>query len=95
MRLPDLHPHYLAQPERLAVRGAYVHTASGITMPESIAGFQRDAVFRYDEDGLDVSAGYNLVTPSQHIAATVYVYPAPSLVSIGSPQMWLPKHERI
>src|SRR5258708_28298148 len=54
-------------------------------MPERVADFQRDLVLRYDADGLDVSAGYNLVSASQRIAATVYVYPAPSLVSIGSP----------
>ena len=82
---PTMHTHYLAQPERLTVRGAYVHSASKIVMPESVAGFQREAIFRYDADGLDVSAAYNFVTVSHRIAATVYVYPAPSLVSIGSP----------
>jgi hypothetical protein len=82
---PTMHTHYLGQPERLAVQGAYVHPASKITMPESVAGFQRDTILRYDADGLDVSAGYNLRGASHHIAATVYVYPAPSLVSIGSP----------
>jgi len=63
----------------------YVHPASKITMPERVAGFQRDTILRYDVDGLDVSAGYNLVSASNQVAATVYVYPAPSLVSIGSP----------
>ena len=80
-----MHKHYLAQPEPLVVRGTYSHPASKIIMPESVAGFQRDRILRYDADGLDVSAGYNLVTTSHRIAATVYVYPAPSLVSIGSP----------
>jgi hypothetical protein len=82
---PSMQTRSLAQPERVAVRGAYVHSASKITMPESIAGFQRDNVSRYDADSLDVSGGYNLVTPSHRIAATVYVYPSPSLTSIGSP----------
>jgi hypothetical protein len=77
--------HYLPQPERVAVRGTYVHPASKITMPEAVAGFQRVSILRYDADGLDVSAGYNLASPTHPIAATVYVYPAPSLVSIGSP----------
>ena len=54
-------------------------------MPESVAGFQRDSVTRYDADGLDVSGAYNMVTPSRRIAATVYVYPSPPLTSIGSP----------
>src|SRR5262245_50828993 len=82
---PSVHTRSLSQPERVAVRGAYVHSASKITMPESVAGFQRDSVSRYDADGLDVSGAYNLVTPSHRIAATVYVYPSPSLTSIGSP----------
>jgi hypothetical protein len=80
-----MHTRSLAQPEQVEVRGAYVHAASKITMPESVAGFQRDTVSRYDPDGLDVSGAYNLVTPSHRIAATVYVYPSPSLTSIGSP----------
>jgi hypothetical protein len=82
---PSVHTRSLVQPERVVVQGAYFHSASKITMPESIAGFQRDAVTRYDADGLDVSGAYNLVTPSHRIAATVYVYPSPSLTSFGSP----------
>jgi hypothetical protein len=82
---PTVHPHYSAQPEPLAVQGAYVHAASKIVMPESIGSFQRDTIIRYDADGFDVSAGYNLVSPSHAISATVYVYPAPSLVSFASP----------
>ena len=53
--------------------------------PVSVGDFQRVSLVRYDADGLDVSAGYNLVTSLDGIVATVYVYPAPSLVSIGSP----------
>ena len=82
---PTMHPHYLAQPERVATQGAYVHPPSKITLPESVAGFQRGRILRYDAHGLDVSASYNLVSASHQIAATVYIYPAPSLVSIGSP----------
>jgi len=52
------------QPESMAIRGAYVHSASKITMPEGVAGFRRDSISRYDVDGLDVSAAYNLVTLS-------------------------------
>jgi len=80
-----VHPRYLAQPEPLAVRGTYVHPPSGIVMPESVAGFRRDMVLRYDTDSFDVSAGYNFLSAIQPIVATVYIYPAPSLVSIGSP----------
>jgi hypothetical protein len=71
-------------PETLAVRGTYVHPGSRIWMPERVADFWREAVIRYDANGLDVGAGYNLVTSSHHVAATVYVYPGPSLASIGA-----------
>ena len=50
-----MHPHYLAQPERVATQGAYVHPPSKITLPESVAGFQRGRILRYDAHGLDVS----------------------------------------
>jgi hypothetical protein len=53
--------------------------------PPTVGAFQRVALSRYDSQGLDVSAGYNLPAFAGGIAATVYVYPAPSLVSIGSP----------
>ncbi len=79
-----MHPRYLAQAEQLTVHGQYVHPSSKIAMPESIAGFQRISVARFDADELDVSAGYKLTTSDQCIVATVYAYPAPSLTSIGS-----------
>jgi len=34
---------------------------------------------------IDISAGYDLVNSSNHVAATVYVYPGPSMIAIGSP----------
>ena len=82
---PSVPMRPLAHSEPVAVRGAYVHSGSRITMPESVAGFQRATVLRYDADGLDVSSAYNFANAAYEIAATVYVYPAPSLVSIGSP----------
>lgn len=82
---PATHTRQLAQPERVAVRGAYVHPASNITLPESIGEFQRGEVVRYDAEGLDVSAAYNCLNALHPMAATVYVYPSPSLTSIGSP----------
>src|ERR1700687_3973353 len=82
---PTMHTRYLSQPERLAVSGPYVHPASQINLPEHVDGFRRGAVLRYDAEGLDVSAAYNCVNASHPMWATVYVYPAPSLISIGSP----------
>src|SRR5688572_5900640 len=78
-------PQPLDQPHIILAEGAYVHEKSGMTFPIAVGDFQRGAVQRYDREGLDVSAGYNLFDSRRQIIATVYVYPAPSLLSIGSP----------
>ena len=53
-------------------------------MPETVGNFKRGTILRFDAEGLDVGVSYNLNTASRHIAATVYVYPAPHVASIGS-----------
>ena len=40
---------------------------------------------RFDKTGLDVGVGYNQTDPAAPVAATIYVYPAPPLISTGSP----------
>lgn len=75
----------LNQPQVIFADGAYTHEQSGMTFPLAVGDFRRILVERYDQDGLDLSAGYDLYLRQQKIAATVYVYPAPPLVSIGSP----------
>lgn len=82
---PTMRPRYLAQPEVIKAEGTYTHAASGMIFPSRVGNFWRSNVIRYDTEGLDLSAGYDLVTIAGSIAATVYVYPAPSLISIGSP----------
>jgi hypothetical protein len=52
----------------------YVHKYSGISFPPAIGAFQRGAATRYDEDGKDISVGYE--APEFLIGATVYVAPA-------------------
>ncbi len=75
------------RPERLAVRGTYIHRVSRIRIPGRVGDFRRDEVFRYDPNCLDVGADYDLVTSSHHVAVTVHVYPGPALTSPGpSPQ---------
>ena len=56
-----------------------------MAFPPAIGDFKRVEIVRYDETGLDMSAGYNFESPDLNIVATVYVYPAPSLRSFGSP----------
>jgi len=73
------------QPEQIDVHGPYQHTASGMIFPASVGDYIRERIMRYDRDALDVSVGYNLIRPPRILFATVYVYPAPSVVSILSP----------
>ena len=78
-------PRPLNQPQVIFTEDAYTHERSGMTFPLSVGDFRRNLVQRYDQDGLDLSAGYDLYLRQQKIAVTVYVYPAPPLISIGSP----------
>jgi hypothetical protein len=80
-----MRPRHFAQPEVIAAQGMYTHTASGMLFPANVGAFQRSKILRYDTKDLDMSAGYDLASMAGSVAATVYVYPAPSLVSIGSP----------
>jgi hypothetical protein len=67
----------LAQPRELQVEGEFVHRA-GFEMPVRVGPFERAGLTQYDEDGADVSAGYNAVvgeTTHLPIVATLYVYP--------------------
>jgi hypothetical protein len=55
--------------------GRIRHTLSGFVFPKRIGVFEREKMQQYNQAGSDVSAGYNA---GVLIAATVYVYPAPS-----------------
>lgn len=66
--------------------GTYVHQATGFTFPPTLGKFKRSAVTEFNSDATDVSAGYDLVDPQNPVAITIYVYPAPRITSIGSPQ---------
>src|SRR5262249_5914122 len=68
----------------VAPDGVYVHAPSAMAFPPTVGAFHRAAILQYDEEGRDVSVGYEYRGSDGRIAATVYVYPAPSLTSIGS-----------
>lgn len=78
-------PRPLDQPQAIIADGAFRHDKSGMTFPIAVGEFQRGVLQRYDQDGLDLSVGYNLYDSRRQIITTDYVYPAPPLVSIGSP----------
>lgn len=86
LAVSDLSSTPLARPERIEIAGAFRHSASGMIFPATVGEFHRAEIVRYDQDGMDIGVGYNLGTPTMAIVATIYIYPAPPLTSIGSPQ---------
>src|SRR6185369_3115370 len=72
-------------PTPLNVTSTYKHAGSEMSFPENIGKFQRVQVTQYAPEEKDVGIGYNLYDPASPVIATVYVYPAPGVVSIGSP----------
>jgi hypothetical protein len=71
-------------PPAMNAAGFIMHDPSGMRFPDRVDDFRRGRMIRYDKEGRDVSAGYDSVNPAMPIVATVYVYPAPPLTSIGS-----------
>lgn len=67
----------------VAPEGVYVHV-SGMAFPSAVGAFRRTRIHQYDEAGRDVGVGYDYRTTDGRVAATVYVYPAPSLTSVGA-----------
>jgi len=61
------------------------HRASAIAFPATVGLFPRGEVKLYDAAGEDIGAGYDLRNLLNPVAITVYVYPGPKLLSIGSP----------
>ncbi|MDX6749157.1 hypothetical protein SH611_05000 [Geminicoccaceae bacterium 1502E] len=75
----------LERPAAIEAEGVYVHGPSGMAFPLEVGPFQRGRLTRYDAAGLDVGAGYEARSEAGPVAATVFVYPAPSVMSFGSP----------
>ena len=82
---PKMNPRYLPQPKAVDAAGLYTHKQSGMVFPKTVDDFRRVSVLNYDTEGLHMSAGYDLFDPPRAIAATVYIYPAPRVLSFGSP----------
>lgn len=82
---PTANTQHLVRPETVEVNGPYSHSQSGMMFPIAVGEFIRGSITRFDAQGLNVSVGYNLYQMPKAVAATIYVYPSPSIVSIGSP----------
>jgi hypothetical protein len=68
----------LQEPIELQPPGEFAHAASGFSMPQRVGPFARAAVTQFDEEGLDLGAGYAAVigeTVQVPVFATLYVYP--------------------
>jgi len=75
-----------AQPVHFNPAGNYIHQATSFVFPRLLGGFTRSGITEYNREKTDVSAGYDKVAGGQSAMATVYVYPAPPVSSIASPQ---------
>ena len=74
----------LATPRALTAEGDVHHAGAGLTFPPTAAGFTRSAQHQYDQDGHDLSVGYDLVAPNWRMFVTIYVYPGPEHTYIGA-----------
>lgn len=61
----------------ISAPGTVAHRAAGTGFPERIGAFARSTVSRYDAEGLDISANYDLALSERQLRLSVYIYPAP------------------
>lgn len=62
-------------------RGTVPHEAARTGFPERVGEFRRAQVTRFDPDGRDISASYNLVRPGGRLLLSIYIYPAARVAS--------------
>jgi hypothetical protein len=88
-RIPEGSTPILPRPGEVAVQGRYVHAGSGMAFPTegTAAGsrFVRVTVTQFDDKGRDVSANYDVPTPSGRMRISAYVYPVPLAFNLLSP----------
>jgi len=60
---------------------ALIHIHSGAVFEEASGEWIRGAPVKYDDEGKNVSVGYNYIVESDQITATIYVYPIGSGVA--------------
>lgn len=62
----------------------YIHAPTGMEFPAEVAGFKRTKILQYDQQGTNVSAGYNLDYFGFPIAEViVYIYPDETTPGLG------------
>ncbi|HLD66373.1 MAG TPA: hypothetical protein VJA19_10030 [Pseudomonas sp.] len=78
-----MNPPY--QPQNIEVSGAYTQADTGIIFPPTSGIFRRVEMLRIDERASHIYVGYNSELIALPIIVSVYVYPGPQIISIGSP----------
>lgn len=73
------------QPQPIAASGAYTQAPTGISFPVASGIFRRVDLMQLDPPATHILAGYNSELVTQPIVFTAYIYPGPSVSSIGSP----------
>lgn len=74
--------HYA--PQNIQISGEYRQESSGVVFPEQMQGFNRVSITKFDAKAEDVGVGYNHY--GKQVALTLYSFPAPKVMSFGSPQ---------
>lgn len=69
----------------LDVSGAYRHGGTGLTFPETAAGFTRDSVMRFGKGDGDIGATYAVTGTAGIMRAAVYIYPWDNGNSVNKP----------
>jgi hypothetical protein len=72
------------EPVRIDVAGSYLHKESKMVFPDRFGNLIRTEITQFDQNGTDIGVGYS--GKNLPLVITVFVYPAPDLYSIGSPQ---------
>lgn len=62
--------------ETIRTPGMVEHRAARTGFPDRIGEFRRSSATRYDAEGRNVSASYDLDRPDGRLLITVYIYPA-------------------
>jgi hypothetical protein len=83
---PTTRPATVPADPTLDAQTYFLHQPSGIAFPRSLHGYVFAGQKQYNREATDVSFSWSTLDGNRPMAATVYVLPAPSLISIGSPQ---------
>ncbi|HEX8224799.1 MAG TPA: hypothetical protein VF605_13355 [Allosphingosinicella sp.] len=76
-----------AAQREVASNDPYVHGPARAVFPVEVGEFRRSKLFQYDREGKNVSASYNLATPTGRLLITVYIYPAAAAAPAARPLM--------